>query len=530
MVLYQGMYNVAHFEINNDLQLYDDVLVGDEYDYKRLRKICFVSGSVYINKAIVNGSEIKGGAHVTIQDESIFVNIVPENESDGIVIGITFYLNDNGDMYAYTEKREGGPSGTVVESFNGRTGAVVPADSDYNAGMIGYDNTVSQLVAENAQDAIDELDQEIDNIQDEIEDLDAEHIAYDNSTSGLVSTNVQNAIDELDNDVSGKQDRLTFDTAPTASSTNPVTSDGVYHAIENVESLIPTEASEISYSNTVSGLTATDVQAAIDELAAAPAGVSSFNSRTGAVLPAAHDYDGDQVDYDNTTSGLVATDVQSAIDEVNGKIPDDAGDVSYDNTTSGLTATDVQAALDEIAHDVLTSGVASFNSRTGAVTPAAHDYDADQVDYDNTTSGLVATDVQSAIDELAGATGGVASFNGRTGVVTPAAHDYDGDQVDYDNTTSGLTATDVQAAIDEVNGKSGVTTFNSRSGAISPTANDYSASMISAGTFLGKTNANATAAAILTDSQMRDIEASTTDLTAGTSTLTAGKIYLVYET
>ena len=47
-------------------------------------------------------------------------------------------------------------------------------------------------------------------------------------------------------------------------------------------------------------------------------------------------------------------------------------------------------------------GVTSFNSRTGAVSPTASDYDASMIDYDNTSSGLVATDVQSAIDELCG--------------------------------------------------------------------------------------------------------------------------------
>lgn len=45
-------------------------------------------------------------------------------------------------------------------------------------------------------------------------------------------------------------------------------------------------------------------------------------------------------------------------------------------------------------------GVTSFNSRTGAVVPAASDYDASMVDYDNTVSGLNSTDVQGAIDEL----------------------------------------------------------------------------------------------------------------------------------
>jgi len=45
-------------------------------------------------------------------------------------------------------------------------------------------------------------------------------------------------------------------------------------------------------------------------------GVTSFNGRTGAVVPTASDYDGSMVDYDNTTSGLNSTDVQGAIDEL----------------------------------------------------------------------------------------------------------------------------------------------------------------------------------------------------------------------
>lgn len=48
-------------------------------------------------------------------------------------------------------------------------------------------------------------------------------------------------------------------------------------------------------------------------------------------------------------SDLTTTDktsIVNAINEVNGK---DAGDIAYDNTGSGLTATDVQAAIDEVA-------------------------------------------------------------------------------------------------------------------------------------------------------------------------------------
>ena len=38
----------------------------------------------------------------------------------------------------------------------------------------------------------------------------------------------------LEQQIAGKQDKLTFDTAPTQNSTNPVTSGGVYNALQNV--------------------------------------------------------------------------------------------------------------------------------------------------------------------------------------------------------------------------------------------------------------------------------------------------------
>jgi hypothetical protein len=51
--------------------------------------------------------------------------------------------------------------------------------------------------------------------------------------------------------------------------------------------------------------------------------------------------------------------------------------------------------------EISPSEVNSVFGRTGIISAQASDYDADQIDYDNTTSGLAATDVQDAIDELA---------------------------------------------------------------------------------------------------------------------------------
>lgn len=57
-----------------------------------------------------------------------------------------------------------------------------------------------------------------------------------------------------------------------------------------------------------------------------------------------------KVGYDNTESGLEATTVQDAIDELDEKIKasDEASEIDYDNTESGLDATNVQGAIDEI--------------------------------------------------------------------------------------------------------------------------------------------------------------------------------------
>ena len=78
-----------------------------------------------------------------------------------------------------------------------------------------------------------------------------------------------------------------------------------------------------------------------------------------------------------------------------------ADDVSYDNTTSGLTADNVQEAIDEI--------VASGPGGTVA---------ADDVTYDNTTSGLTADDVQEAIDEINSSLPGLATTSA-AGIVQP---------------------------------------------------------------------------------------------------------------
>lgn len=108
-------------------------------------------------------------------------------------------------------------------------------------------------------------------------------------------------------------------------------------------------------------------------------GVTSFNSRTGAVVPTASDYDGSMIDYDNTVSGLNSTDVQGAIDEL-ASAPSGSVDYSTSERTIGtwidgstlyektlvvprLPAADIKS----IAHGISNLGVVVFITGTGTI-------------------------------------------------------------------------------------------------------------------------------------------------------------------
>ena len=86
--------------------------------------------------------------------------------------------------------------------------------------------------------------------------LTAATTSYDNATSGLEATNVQGAIDEivqvasglseqisaLSSQLASKQDKLTFDSTPTQDSSNPVTSGGVYAALQGKQNVLTLQA------------------------------------------------------------------------------------------------------------------------------------------------------------------------------------------------------------------------------------------------------------------------------------------------
>ncbi|WP_298351641.1 hypothetical protein [uncultured Dokdonia sp.] len=378
----------------------------------------------------------------------------------------------------------------------------------------------------------------------QIIDTNASANPYDNSTSGLVSTNVQDAIDEILNQINSVNVTLidnndgtytftdvlgnTTTISDTSISTLVDNADGTYTYTDEMGAtqVIDTNASANPYDNSTSGLAATNVQDAIDEINAAAGtvalvdngdGTYDFTDANGTTTTIADTSISTLVDnadgtytytdetgatqvidtnasanpYDNTTSGLAATNVQDAIDEINAAAGTvalvDNGDGTYDFTdASGTTTTIADTSISTLVDNA--DGTYTYTDETGATQVI--DTNASANPYDNTTSGLVATNVQDAIDEINVAAGTVAlvdngdgtyDFTDASGTTTTIADTSISTLVDnadgtytytdetgatqvidtnasanpYDNSTSGLVATNVQDAIDEINAAAG---------------------------------------------------------------------------
>lgn len=168
------------------------------------------------------------------------------------------------------------------------------------------------------------------------------------------------------------------------------------------------------------------------------------------------------VDWNSAMSAIdaaikgVDTDVQGAIVDISGLSSTVASHTSSISTISGqitVITTNLNTATGNIntINSLIGNGTPTTTDQTiiGAINEInakvknLEDPTAASVSYDNTSSGLTATDVQAAIDELAQGSGGTV----------------EADDVVYDNTQSGLAATNVQAAINEVNERTSAYTF-----------------------------------------------------------------------
>lgn len=126
---------------------------------------------------------------------------------------------------------------------------------------------------------------------------------------------------------------------------------------------------------------------------------TTFNGRSGSILPMAGDYDSKKI--------LLSSALH----------------------IGGETQSDAQEALEALSND----GVKSFNGRSGSVLPMAGDYDSEKILLASVLhiGGETQENVQKALEALSD--DGVKSFNGRSGSVLPMAGDYSAEQVDYDS-------------------------------------------------------------------------------------------------
>lgn len=140
-----------------------------------------------------------------------------------------------------------------------------------------------------------------------------------------------------------------------------------------------------------------------------------------------------KVDLSIETDGLLA---QVTIPDA---LPDQAGHNGQFLKTNGSVADWAQPAISDISGlQTALDDKADDTDLDGYIEKPATPNDNDILAYDEDLDTWVAVPAPSAP---------VTSVNGQTGAVTLDAAD-----IDYDNATSGLTATDVQTAIDELDG------------------------------------------------------------------------------
>ena len=165
-----------------------------------------------------------------------------------------------------------------------------------------------------------------------------------------------------------------------------------------------TNADNVGYNNATSGLSAMNVQDAIDELSSRPSGGGGGNvvyitqeaydalsddKLTNGIEYRIMDGDADEtarnISYDNNESGLEAINVQQAIDKLaKGAVSGSASNTMY------LT----QSEYDALPESKLNDGVEYFITDTGVMGAA------NNITYDNSNSGLEAINVQTAIDKV----------------------------------------------------------------------------------------------------------------------------------
>lgn len=180
-------------------------------------------------------------------------------------------------------------AGGGVTSFNGRGGAVVPKAGDYTPEMVGADPAgTAETKAGTVQGNLDGHEADT-----------TKHVTAAERTKW-----------------NGKQDKLTFDAAPTANSTNPVTSGGVKTELDKKANATSLGAHT---GNTDNPHRVTAAQAGADPTGTAASAVSAHNSSSTA--------------HSDIRTALAGKETAGAAAAVQGNLDDHEG-----NTTAHITA------------------------------------------------------------------------------------------------------------------------------------------------------------------------------------------------
>ena len=178
-------------------------------------------------------------------------------------------------------------AGGGVTSFNGRGGIVKPQKGDYTAEMVGADASGAAAAVQSNLDG------------------------HEGDTTAHITAAERTKWN-------GKQDKLTFDTAPTANSTNPVTSGGVKTELDKKANATSLGAHT---GNTDNPHQVTAAQAGADPTGTAASAVSAHNSSSTA--------------HSDIRTALAGKETAGAAAAVQGNLDDHEG-----NTTAHITASE----------------------------------------------------------------------------------------------------------------------------------------------------------------------------------------------